>query len=233
MLILGSVHIYTWSTQSLVSVHLHLATPPCSSCATGHPLTCTHSGPGAPRPPRPSSQSHHILNQRRRGYECSADPDWTGLGLLFRVEKRNPKQLHSRGDSSERVGSSGSALLPASPRLGPALCTLPPAVRTLTYLVITISMSIFSVGYSSQAAKPRGEGDGKWQPEHSTPALPGVSAHYPVPHQTPFRVPTSKMPRQEVRAAPGSDNRELARGSSPMFSGLNAATTSRRGHAFQ
>lgn len=96
-----------------------------------------------------------------------------------------------------------------------------PAGCAPPYLVITISMSIFSVGYSSQAARPRGQGDSRWwlgpTPCTAThgPLFPALR---PVPSQTP--------PQPDYGPA-------QTRGSSPMLSGLNAATTSRRGQAFQ
>lgn len=112
--------------------------------------------------------------------------------------------------SAPRRGGTGPA--PGGPV--PAGCAPP-------YLVITISMSIFSVGYSSQAARPRGQGDSRWwlgpTPCTAThgPLFPALR---PVPSQTP--------PQPDYGPA-------QTRGSSPMLSGLNAATTSRRGQAFQ
>lgn len=67
--------------------------------------------------------------------------------------------------------SRGSGIGSASQR--PADGALAPAVREPTYLVITISMSIFSVGYSSQAARPREQEESRWRPAHSPAAPPG------------------------------------------------------------
>lgn len=51
------------------------------------------------------------------------------------------------------------------------------AAAAATHLVITISMSIFSVGYSSQAARPRAQGDSRWQR--------GAPARGPCPASSP------------------------------------------------
>lgn len=63
---------------------------------------------------------------------------------------------------------------------------------------------------------------------HPGPRFP---ARYPVPSQAPLHVQTSKMPEEEsTRPSQGGLRWP---GGSPIFSGLNAATTSRRGQAFQ
>lgn len=63
---------------------------------------------------------------------------------------------------SEQSGSSSRLRCPAQQESAHPLGVLVPAALELTYLVITISMSIFSVGYSSQAARPREQGERKW-----------------------------------------------------------------------
>lgn len=82
-----------------------------------------------------------------------------------------------------------------------------------TYLVITISMSIFRVGYSSHAARPRE------QPEALSPAS--------LPPSLPHPDPAPQLVLPQALAHLHGQN------SSPMFSGLKAATTSSRGQAFQ
>lgn len=99
-----------------------------------------------------------------------------------------------------------------------------------THLVIAISMSIFSVGYSSQAARPRGQGDRWWQDPGPSPSPSPLTTRAPSPNRwngQERRGPHRLRGRGRAGAGPGG------RGRSPMFSGLNAATTSRRGHAFQ
>lgn len=59
------------------------------------------------------------------------------------------------------------------------LCAAPPWAEgcSLTYLVITISMSIFRVGYSSHAARPREEQE---VAQSTLTSLPSPNSH-PAP----------------------------------------------------
>jgi hypothetical protein len=88
--------------------------------------------------------------------------------------------------------------------------------RSPTYLVITISMSIFNVGYSSHAARPRGQQE------------VALRTHTSLPHPQP---PPCVLAGASHRLWPRIYFHGL--NSSPMFSGLKAATTSSRGQAFQ
>lgn len=67
------------------------------------------------------------------------------------------------------------------------------AAAAATHLVITISMSIFSVGYSSQAARPRAQGDSRWQR--------GAPARGPCPASSPPS-PSPALLRSSQPAAP-------------------------------
>lgn len=171
--------------------------PQPSPLLSRHECSQDNRGPAAfTAPPRP----HSLPTQKGKRLK---------LGRLT-FSNSSPRQRNLGGSSKETQGSQGTgvcALPPAAARPGcPSLSWS--QQHESTYLVITISMSIFSVGYSSQAARPREQGDMSWQLGHSTPLghlpaarVPGPSptlfpAHHPVPRQALFQVPTSKGPKK-------------------------------------